>query len=72
MAQTNETLLDSLVIELENAFEAAKLIREEYRANGNDSLANIDYGATLNTSLRLAGLAFDVLDRRGLFTLGQE
>jgi len=63
--------LTLIISELTNALEFAKLIQAEYEANGNDSLANIDYGASLNTNLRFARQSFASLDDAGLFTMGE-
>ena len=61
-----------LVQHLDSAHLQARLIEKEYIANGNDSLANIDYGASLNAHLHLANQFFQELDDSGIFTMGND
>lgn len=55
---------------LATAFELAVAIESEWEANGNDSLANIDYGASLNTLLNRINAQFKMLDESEVFTMG--
>lgn len=57
---------------MHQAAEIVDFIQEEYRDNGNDSLANIDYGAELNKLLTDANVMFARVDAAGLFTMGWE
>lgn len=74
MSQDKETLalLTHLIQYLNDAAGLAMMIKTEFEENGTDSLANIDFGALLNTNIKLAESAFRGLDRKGLFTAGME
>lgn len=64
--------INNLIQVLAEAEGFAKAIKDEYAANGMDSLANIDYGACLSASLREATAWFRKLDELGMFTMGEE
>lgn len=55
---------------LVTAGDLVTAIEAEYEMNGNDSLANIDYGASLNTILTRLNAQFAMLDESELFTMG--
>lgn len=55
---------------LMTAHELAVAIESEFETNGNDSLANIDYGASLNTLLNRINAQFKMLDESEVFTMG--
>lgn len=55
---------------LTTALELAVAIESEWEVNGNDSLANIDYGANLNTLLNRINAQFKMLDESEVFTMG--
>lgn len=59
-----------LVSALEEAHSLAKAIESEWVSNGNDSLANIDYGAALNAKITLISETFGDIDSAGVFTMG--
>lgn len=69
MTQINADLF-ALECDLIEAVGLVRLIKKEHEANGSDSLANIDYGAALNTAMLKAREAFDRLDESGMFTAG--
>lgn len=72
MTQDRATFkIAAMISQLETALEYAKQIQEEYSQNGTDSLANIDYGAALNTHLSIANMYFNDCDDLGLFTCGE-
>jgi len=62
----------AMIRTLESALELAQAISSEFADNGTDSLANIDYGAALNTELQAAVELFRQLDDSGIFTMGEE
>lgn len=65
-------LLHTLHSDSNDLKELAVSMLNEYAANGNDSLAMIDYGATFNTTMRNLAGVFKALDDAGVFTMGQE
>lgn len=71
MTAPHEIKIAAMLASLESAAELAKAIKDEYAANGTDSLALIDYGAALNTELAAARELFAQLDDSGLFTFGE-
>lgn len=70
MQTTNK--IAAMIRTLESALELAQAISSEFAANGMGSLANIDYGAALNTELQAAVELFHQLDDSGIFTMGEE
>lgn len=64
------TKLEALITTLTAARDTAMMIKAEYEANGSDSLANIDFGALLNTDMLAARELFNQLDESGMFTAG--
>ncbi len=57
---------------LKTALELVQAIESEFEANGTDSLANIDYGASLNTMMQRVNAQFKMLDESAIFTAGWE
>lgn len=64
--------LNCLISTLTEAVALAEVIKAEYAANGMDSLANIDYGAALNATIKEVAAWFRKLADSGMFTMGQE
>lgn len=70
MSDPVSTLLHAMHANLQTAIELVEAIQTEHNANGNDSLANIDYGASLNTILTRVRRDFDRIDQMSIFTAG--
>ena len=65
-----QQILPHLTYNLSEALELVQVITMEYESNGMDSLANIDYGAALNTVLAKINNQMKMLDDSGVFTAG--
>lgn len=70
LKQNPQQILPHLAYNLAEALEMVQVIQVEYESNGMDSLANIDYGAALNTILAKVNAQMKMLDESGIFTAG--
>lgn len=70
--ENNLSNLATLARIFQECIEVTQLIKDEVDMHDTDSLANIDYGALLNTRLNDAQVMFSKLDDAALFTSGWE